>query len=78
ISIQRYLGLEFERRALQGLKARYNGPKKQKSSGKAAGPKKKGRSAQAKRRREVATARARGSASGLRRANPRAMTVLRP
>ncbi|MDX1735869.1 MAG: DEAD/DEAH box helicase, partial [Halioglobus sp.] len=41
ISIQRYLGLEFERRALQGLKARYNGPKKQKSSGKAAGPKKK-------------------------------------
>jgi superfamily II DNA/RNA helicase len=41
ISIQRYLGLEFERRALPGLKARYNGPKKQKSSGKAAGKKKK-------------------------------------
>jgi superfamily II DNA/RNA helicase len=41
ISIQRYLGLEFERRALPGLKARYNGPKKTKSSGKAVGSKKK-------------------------------------
>ena len=41
ISIQRYLKLEFEKRALPGLKARYNGPKKQKSSGKAAGSKKK-------------------------------------
>lgn len=41
ISISRYLQLEFEKRALPGLKARYNGPKKQKSSGKAAGPKKK-------------------------------------
>ncbi len=41
ISIQRYLKLEFERRALPGLKARYNGPKKTKSSGKAAGSKKK-------------------------------------
>ncbi len=41
ISIQRYLNLEFEKRALPGLKARYNGPKKQKSSGKAAGSKKK-------------------------------------
>lgn len=41
ISIQRYLKLEFERRALPGLKARYAGPKKVKSSGKAAGSKKK-------------------------------------
>jgi superfamily II DNA/RNA helicase len=41
ISIQRYLKLEFEKRNLPGLKARYNGPKKQKSSGKAAGSKKK-------------------------------------
>jgi ATP-dependent RNA helicase SrmB len=41
ISIQRYLSQEFERRSIPGLKARYNGPKKQKSSGKAAGPKKK-------------------------------------
>jgi len=40
ISIQRYLRLDFQRRALPGLKARYNGPKKQKSSGKAAGSKK--------------------------------------
>ncbi len=41
ISIQRYLKLEFERRSLPGLKARYQGPKKTKSSGKAAGPRKK-------------------------------------
>ena len=41
ISIQRYLKLEFEPRKLAGLKARYSGPKKTKSSGKAAGKKKK-------------------------------------
>ncbi len=41
ISIQRYLGLEMEQGAIPGLKARYQGPKQQKSSGKAAGPKKK-------------------------------------
>ena len=41
ISIERYLKLDFERRALPGLKARYQGPKKQKTSGKAAGSKKK-------------------------------------
>jgi superfamily II DNA/RNA helicase len=40
-AIQRYLKLEFERRSLPGLKARYNGPKATKSSGKAAGSKKK-------------------------------------
>ena len=41
VSIERYLALRFERRSLQGLKAKYNGPKKLKSSGKAAGSKKK-------------------------------------
>ncbi|RLQ21985.1 DEAD/DEAH box helicase [Seongchinamella sediminis] len=41
VSIQRYLKLEFEPRALPGLKARYSGPKKTKASGKAAGSKKK-------------------------------------
>ena len=41
ISIERYLKLSFERRSLAGLKARFNGPKKQKASGKAAGSKKK-------------------------------------
>jgi superfamily II DNA/RNA helicase len=41
ISIERYLKLKFERRSLAGLKARFNGPKKQKASGKAAGSKKK-------------------------------------
>jgi superfamily II DNA/RNA helicase len=41
ISIQRYLKLDFEKRTLPGLKARYSGPKKTKGSGKAAGSKKK-------------------------------------
>ena len=41
ISIQRYLSLELESRTLPGLKARFSGPKKQKSSGKAAGPPKR-------------------------------------
>ncbi len=41
VSIERYLSLRFERRTLEGLKAKYNGPKKLKSSGKAAGSKKK-------------------------------------
>ncbi len=41
ISIQRYLKLEFEQRSLPGLKAKYRGPRKSKSSGKAAGSKKK-------------------------------------
>jgi superfamily II DNA/RNA helicase len=41
VSIERYLKLSFERRSLAGLKARYNGPKKLKASGKAAGGKKK-------------------------------------
>jgi ATP-dependent RNA helicase SrmB len=41
VGIERYLALRFERRTLPGLKAKYNGPKKLKSSGKAAGPKKK-------------------------------------
>jgi len=41
VSIERYLKLSFERRSLPGLKARYDGPKKQKASGKAAGSKKK-------------------------------------
>ncbi|WP_170150155.1 DEAD/DEAH box helicase [Parahaliea mediterranea] len=41
ISIQRYLNMDFEQRALPGLKAKYSGPKKAKGSGKAAGSKKK-------------------------------------
>lgn len=40
-SIQRYLKLDVEKRSLPGLKAKYNGPKAIKSSGKAAGSKKK-------------------------------------
>jgi ATP-dependent RNA helicase SrmB len=41
ISIERYLKLNFERRSLPGLKAKYNGPKHRKSSGKAVGSRKK-------------------------------------
>ena len=41
VSIERYIKLSFERRALPGLKAKFSGPKKQKASGKAAGSKKK-------------------------------------
>src|SRR5690606_10829629 len=40
-SIQRYLKQLFEKRVLPGLKGGYHGPKKVKSSGKAAGVKKK-------------------------------------
>jgi superfamily II DNA/RNA helicase len=40
-SIERYLSMRFERRAVGDLKAHYRGPKKLKASGKAAGPKKK-------------------------------------
>ena len=40
-SIERYLKIRFEHRVVSGLKANYNGPKKLKKSGKAAGHKKK-------------------------------------
>lgn len=41
VSIEHYLGAPFERRVLKGLKAKFKGPKKLKSNGKAAGTKKK-------------------------------------
>jgi len=40
-SIERYLKIRFQVRKIEGLKAKYTGPKKLKNSGKAAGPKKK-------------------------------------
>lgn len=40
-SIERYLRISFERRKIEGLEAKYKGPKKLKTSGKAAGKKKK-------------------------------------
>ncbi len=40
-SIERYLKVRFERRAIDGLRGHYKGPKKVKASGKAAGRKKK-------------------------------------
>ncbi len=41
LSIQRYLGLRFGRDTVEGLEARFKGPKKQKKSGKPVGKKKK-------------------------------------
>ena len=41
LSIQRYLKLTFGRDVIEGLEARFSGPKKQKKSGKAVGRKKK-------------------------------------
>ncbi|MBA4503171.1 DEAD/DEAH box helicase [Marinobacterium marinum] len=40
-SIERYLRLEFERRSIKGVEGSYKGPKKVKTSGKAAGSRKK-------------------------------------
>ena len=60
ISVQRYLNLEIERRSLPGLKARYSGPKKQKSSGKAVGKKKRKRPAEEKQRSRVRNRKQRG------------------
>ena len=50
VSIQRYLRTDFEPRTLPGLKARYGGPKKTKSSGKAVGPSRKRRKPEDKRK----------------------------
>ena len=44
-SIERYLKIRLGRRKIEGLVARYKGPKKLKKSGKAAGSKKKKSSA---------------------------------
>ena len=41
VSIERYTDSSFERRVVKGLRAKFSGPKKVKSNGKAAGPKKK-------------------------------------
>jgi hypothetical protein len=69
IAIQRYLKLTFEPRTLPGLKAKYRGPRQQKSSGKAAGSRKKpgaaagrksGRDPEAKRRSRHRNRRATG------------------
>ena len=70
ISIQRYLNLEMEARALPGLKARYAGPKKMKSSGKAAGHKKKtGKVPEAKKKDRLRDRKAKGKPRG--KASPR-------
>ncbi|MFV8820063.1 DEAD/DEAH box helicase [Haliea sp. E17] len=62
ISIQRYLKLELERSAVPGLKARYQGPGKVKSSGKAVGPKKKktDKTAAAKKKQRARDQKSRG------------------
>ena len=43
IRIQHFLGIHFEKKQIAGLEGRYSGPKKRKSSGKAAGPRYKNR-----------------------------------
>ena len=60
ISIQRYLKTEFEKRALPGLKAKYSGPKKTKSSGKASGSKKKTKKPAAKAKSRARNQKAKG------------------
>ena len=63
-SIARYLKLDFERRSLPGLKAKYNGPKATKTSGKAKGSKKKrNTSAEAKARSRHRNQKMKGKAS---------------
>jgi ATP-dependent RNA helicase SrmB len=60
VGVERYLALRFERRTLPGLKAKYAGPKKLKSSGKAAGPKKKPKKDVEKRKSRVRNQKAKG------------------
>jgi len=54
LSIQRYLGLRFGQDRIDGLEARFTGPKKRKKSGKAVGRKKNKKAKQ--RKREAASA----------------------
>ena len=67
ISIQRYLKIEMEPRSLPGLKARYAGPKKMKSSGKASGTKKKTPAARKKVRARDSKAKGRPRKSAVTR-----------
>ncbi|GHD10370.1 ATP-dependent RNA helicase [Halioglobus japonicus] len=69
ISIQRYLKTEFEKRALPGLKAKYSGPKKTKSSGKASGSKKKTKKPAAKAKSRARNQKAKGKPSNKQLSN---------
>lgn len=66
-SIERYLKIRFQRRAVKDLKAKYSGPKKLKKSGKAAGSKKKkvsaGKTSAAKAKAEKKTGKSKSSKS---------------
>lgn len=59
-SIERYLGFKTENRVIQSLKAKYQGPKKLKASGKAAG--KKGKAVKTSKTKAAAKAKAKGKA----------------
>ncbi|MDM1707883.1 DEAD/DEAH box helicase [Thiopseudomonas alkaliphila] len=63
-SIQRYLKQNFQQRVIKGLKASYQGPKKVKASGKAAGVKKKKTTASSKTKNSVAKKRKAPNTSG--------------
>ncbi|MBA6412793.1 DEAD/DEAH box helicase [Parahaliea sp. F7430] len=69
-SIQRYLNTEFEARSLPGLKAKYSGPKKLKSSGKAASSKKKSSKKQPKAKQRARDLKNKGKPAGRRSAAP--------
>ncbi|MFT6957461.1 MAG: ATP-dependent RNA helicase SrmB [Halieaceae bacterium] len=76
ISIQRYLNLEFEPRTITGLKAHYKGPKKQKTSGKASGSKKKRTTLKAEKKDRLRDRKAKGKpkrskSSGARPKSPK-------
>lgn len=64
VSIQRYLRTDFEPRSLPGLKARYSGPKKTKSSGKAVGPAKKRKKPEQKRKTRARNQKDKGKPGG--------------
>ena len=59
-SIERYLGVKTENRVIQSLKPKYQGPKKLKASGKAAG--KKGKTVKTSKTKAAAKAKAKGKA----------------
>ena len=63
-SIERYLKIRFEPRNVNGLKARYSGPKKLKKSGKAAGTKKRKQSGKKSNRKRTTPKKRRATTQG--------------
>ncbi|MCK9506164.1 MAG: DEAD/DEAH box helicase [Porticoccaceae bacterium] len=74
-SIQRYLDVSFERRKISGLEGTYKGPKKVKASGKAAGTKKKKKTANSKDSPKTAAGRGKSAPS---KAHPGKRSPVKP